>query len=1312
MPGMVAGKIGEAVDDFWIAVDKFVNGSNAAAIMVTRKDVADAAEYVSKMGYDLQGYGFLTEADESGVVNIKKYTAEYDESAWATYRSTSTDRQLNNTDTLPISLIADDATTNPISDGDTSRVYVYVENSETGYNDTELKRKIVLVVDVDGNVLYAQTKYLAMYLTAENASYLVRNYNMDLDDRIVDTLLNDDFAKFLGIEVTEKDGCGLIYFASQEAGEINPEDYIVNADDLPEGFEFVGAEKSLSDVLNDTILSSNSIFNKIANLKLARITFGLSEAKFLDLVQVNRPDQIMRVFNGNDGFFKISYYDYPLDGWITRYGIPLQLSLSMHLSTLAPDFAYEFAKIATVSDSEKAANINKDSDDTSTGTVCDVGLLKTKGNTVKGNLLLDLGDGEKYYYLNYERKLKWHITRSGEQETGEENPEAARERSREDSSGRKADRESLKDVYPTAMDALQEIRENLDSETSGGSNKKVAGILVFRTTEDGQDLTYLDSLNVHIYSDSGGSTGKVGEWRTTISDEYIREIQDILIDFDLAYYDDNGRFKSYNPTNAEVVEAMKIIEDYYVLESIENSVGVKDLEYEGVTASLESEYCDTTIQDAIDSGVLSTTNPVGETASPTVGEYYYDARGYAFWIVKDGEKEGLHEAPYSVYLNSDIHCFVQVHILGDYENIADLEPAWEYLVNQVRNWIPFRNYYQLVDAETDIPVTQLKKPDGKYFKDYTSEDYEFVDGAESYWPNEDGWFWRNTIPRDLIDAINNKIEDDSEKLNAKQVQELLDDIFEFNVGRDDTEDGGFIRYIPVLLEVKNHWYRDTTFKDCYKWDTSEQSKHKVYLYEADEFDSDGTKNAAKAEILYLEENSEGTLIQIKDGERIGEPGRKIKELMYWQGEGDERTNKDDEGRILYYKYDGNGRSEEPTPIDFMDSSVDAIAMLEQIQGQDAQSIIRDYKLLMRQFGLTFEARGETQYKMSLFTSVVDGVTKEEQILPEGDNSVIQAEIPPAQSGFEEGLSVKSPTAGKVTYRSDDAICIEIDEGEGGKHTGYTILISGFDVGTFSIKEEVGAGQVLGTTRKQDIKLVLRNENGAVVRNSYTSGIQEYKEQDDDIYRLAAMMHHEFCAASGFVANAKVRDEAGNWVLASERDAQGQHGGLTDISRTVGYVVLNNVLLDNSSKTLEEYINNHPEAYGEMSDTYNSATEDTPDRYCETCLANARHCLKYDCGSVVSSEGVQMSRNCKTQSSYDVGCTSAWGQPNSLIRWWLVDADGDGKVRDDCFYSGSGAMDSFFLRDKSYEYYEKNAMPIVKYNEDDLESHDLPEGNEK
>ena len=216
-------------------------------------------------------------------------------------------------------------------------------------------------------------------------------------------------------------------------------------------------------------------------------------------------------------------------------------------------------------------------------------------------------------------------------------------------------------------------------------------------------------------------------------------------------------------------------------------------------------------------------------------------------------------------------------------------------------------------------------------------------------------------------------------------------------------------------------------------------------------------------------------------------------------------------------------------------------------------------------------------------------------------------------------------------------------------------------------------------------------------------LQEYQAQPYDEYRLAAMMHHEFCAASPYVANAKVRDESGKWVLASERDKQEKNGGLRDISRTVGYVLINNVLLKNSN-TIEEFFNNYLEAYDSMSDTYNSATEDTPDRYCETCLANARHCLKYDCSSVVSSEGVPMTRNCITQAPYDIGCTSAWAQPNSLIRWWLVDADGEGKVRDDCYYSGFGAMDLFFLRDISNKDYEKDALPVIAYDENDLVTH--------
>lgn len=40
--------------------------------------------------------------------------------------------------------------------------------------------------------------------------------------------------------------------------------------------------------------------------------------------------------------FKTSYYTYNMEGWTARYGKPLELSLTLHLATMAPDLVYRF----------------------------------------------------------------------------------------------------------------------------------------------------------------------------------------------------------------------------------------------------------------------------------------------------------------------------------------------------------------------------------------------------------------------------------------------------------------------------------------------------------------------------------------------------------------------------------------------------------------------------------------------------------------------------------------------------------------------------------------------------------------------------------------------------------------------------------------------------------------------------------------------------------------------------------------------------------------------------------------------------------
>lgn len=59
-------------------------------------------------------------------------------------------------------------------------------------------------------------------------------------------------------------------------------------------------------------------------------------------VKVDRENKVMVVENSQGGF-KYSTYTYDLDGWTGIYGKPLEFLLSLHLATMAPDFAYEVA---------------------------------------------------------------------------------------------------------------------------------------------------------------------------------------------------------------------------------------------------------------------------------------------------------------------------------------------------------------------------------------------------------------------------------------------------------------------------------------------------------------------------------------------------------------------------------------------------------------------------------------------------------------------------------------------------------------------------------------------------------------------------------------------------------------------------------------------------------------------------------------------------------------------------------------------------------------------------------------------------------
>lgn len=76
LPGSVVGKITQGINNLWKAEAIWARGDVAAFVLVDQEQVASAAEYVSQMGYDLKGMGFLSTDSQKADGKFTKLTAK------------------------------------------------------------------------------------------------------------------------------------------------------------------------------------------------------------------------------------------------------------------------------------------------------------------------------------------------------------------------------------------------------------------------------------------------------------------------------------------------------------------------------------------------------------------------------------------------------------------------------------------------------------------------------------------------------------------------------------------------------------------------------------------------------------------------------------------------------------------------------------------------------------------------------------------------------------------------------------------------------------------------------------------------------------------------------------------------------------------------------------------------------------------------------------------------------------------------------------------------------------------------------------
>lgn len=319
MPGMVVGKIGDAINGLTHNIQNYFAGSEEAIDSVMYKDVLSVAKYIENMGYDLQGYGFLSEEAvtkvsgqvddgkvfgwwhatdsvlekdgenyidaESDHLKIAKFSKE-------NYKERTTDGFGDEPQVMEVYLKKDDTgwlydSIPDVYDADIYNVNGYYADSynlnsydpqiyNVFYED-QIKKNIVMLKDQNGEVTYVKSKYLAMYIAAENAIYLARNDNTSFWQR---------FLKLFGANNPNK-GSGMITFINESDRDIKY--YIGNADD----------------------------YNKYGK---GRLKFVDPEGKFgSNRYKIDKATRSLIIYNDDDGWFKSSQYEYNIDKYITKY---------------------------------------------------------------------------------------------------------------------------------------------------------------------------------------------------------------------------------------------------------------------------------------------------------------------------------------------------------------------------------------------------------------------------------------------------------------------------------------------------------------------------------------------------------------------------------------------------------------------------------------------------------------------------------------------------------------------------------------------------------------------------------------------------------------------------------------------------------------------------------------------------------------------------------------------------------------------------------------------------------------------------------
>ena len=289
MPSNFLGKTKQFVDGMMRTFCGWIWGDYNTPIGNNSEEVKDLANYIQNMGYDIQGYGF-------GDVEYTKNTQD--------------DQKKSQENTNGIRQNAIEGKRNYVTDGQATQggeiKKVYGLTAVTTVSNTEYEDGDEMF-RISGRFSSKNNDYLRAYLSAEAATYTeakysIKGYFNELGD-ILSRTLDDIF------------------------GRHSSNDWDDPGD--------VGMKAKSTGMLNFTNSGGNNIFNSTKDGSPTRIKIDVKNKKLL-----------LYEKGLNLGLFKIQWgqtFSVDLSNWTAIYGRPLELFLSLHLSSMMPDLPYQIA---------------------------------------------------------------------------------------------------------------------------------------------------------------------------------------------------------------------------------------------------------------------------------------------------------------------------------------------------------------------------------------------------------------------------------------------------------------------------------------------------------------------------------------------------------------------------------------------------------------------------------------------------------------------------------------------------------------------------------------------------------------------------------------------------------------------------------------------------------------------------------------------------------------------------------------------------------------------------------------------------------